>query len=206
MSKLEKIILEYNITNLELFYDGSYNKTYKGFFYEEEVQIRVIKNKITNHENELKLLKNKENIIYIDEEIMIKKWIDGDILNSNNREVLMKIKNVLNNHWNIVIKGISLFNYTEDKSTLTNDNVTVLSHGDLRPKNIIVDKDGNVHLIDFEWIRYTDIYFDLSHLHLYCFFSINDITDIFDVNKEKLEIAIDKVKLFNDKWNKKNLI
>ncbi len=199
MSKLKRIILKNNITDLKLFYEGAYNKTYKGFFCEETIQLRIAKNKIVKHDNELKLLKNRNNIIYIDKKIMIKKWINGDTLNSNSKEILIKIKDVLKEHWNIKLNRITSLNYSE----ISTNEVIVLSHGDLRPKNIIIDSESNVHLIDFEWIRYTDMYFDLSHLYLYCFFSIQDIVDVFKVDEEKLKIAIHKVNLFNDQWKEK---
>lgn len=198
---LKKILEENKITNLKLFYDGKHNKTYKGFFYNKAVQVRVSKNKIVNHDNEIKLLKNKSNIIYIDETLMIKKWIDGDELSSNDLETLIKIKSVLVMHWNNKIDGITFFKF--DDNDYYNENEIVLSHGDLRRKNIISDSKENIHLIDFEWINYTSLYFDLAHLHLYCLFSINDIVKAFKVDKEKLKLAILSTANFNLKWERK---
>ncbi|MGL5733015.1 MAG: phosphotransferase [Metamycoplasmataceae bacterium] len=197
---IKKILKEQNITDLKLFYDGYHNKTYKGLLFGELVQVRIAKNEIANHNNELKLLKNSEDIIYIDEYIMIKKWINGHELESNNLESLIKIKDVLTKHWSLKIKGITSFKF--DDNNYYNENEIVLSHGDLRRKNIIVDEEKNIRLIDFEWTSYTSKYFDLAHLHLYCFFDINEIVEVFNVDIKKLKIAITSTAIFNSEWEK----
>ncbi|MGL5205480.1 MAG: phosphotransferase [Metamycoplasmataceae bacterium] len=197
---INKILKEKNISDLELFYEGYHNKTYKGFLFNELVQVRVSNNKIMNRNNELKLLKNSKDIIYIDEYIMIKKWIKGKELDSNSLEFLIKIKNILTKHWSLKIAGITSFKF--DDNNYYNDNDIVLSHGDLRRKNIIVDKHKDIHLIDFEWTSYTSKYFDLAHLHLYCFFSIDEIVKVFEIDKAKLKIAISSVAIFNSEWEK----
>ncbi|MGL4252408.1 MAG: phosphotransferase [Metamycoplasmataceae bacterium] len=197
---IKKILKEKNISNLELFYDGYHNKTYKGFLFDELVQVRISKNKIVNHNNELKLLKNSKDIIYIDKYVMIKKWISGNELDNNSLEFLIKIKNILTKHWNLTIDGISSFKF--DDNNYYSDSEIVLSHGDLRRKNIIVDEQKKIHLIDFEWTSYTSKYFDLAHLHLYCFFEIDEIVEVFQVEKTKLKIAINSVAIFNSEWEK----
>ncbi|MGL5733114.1 MAG: phosphotransferase, partial [Metamycoplasmataceae bacterium] len=197
---IKKILKEQNITDLKLFYDGYHNKTYKGLLFGELVQVRIAKNKIANHNNELRLLKHSKDIIYIDEYLMIKKWINGHELKSNSLESLIKIKDVLTKHWSIKINGITSFKF--DDNNYYNENEIVLSHGDLRRKNIIVDEEKNVHLIDFEWTSYTSKYFDLAHLHLYCFFDIDEIVKVFNVDKKKLKIAITSTAIFNTEWEK----
>ncbi|MGL5592156.1 MAG: phosphotransferase [Metamycoplasmataceae bacterium] len=197
---IKKILKEKNISNLELFYDGYHNKTYKGFLFDELVQVRISKNEIVNHNNELKLLQNSKDIIYIDKYVMIKKWINGNELDTNSLEFLIKIKNILTKHWNLTINGISSFKF--DDNDYYSDSEIVLSHGDLRRKNIIVDEQKNIHLIDFEWTSYTSKYFDLAHLHLYCFFEIDEIVEVFQVEKTKLKIAINSVAIFNSEWEK----
>ncbi|MGL6125161.1 MAG: phosphotransferase [Metamycoplasmataceae bacterium] len=196
----KKNIIEKKITNLELFYDGAHNKTYKGNFLGEAVQVRISKNKIVDHKNEIKLLNNQNNIIFIDDKMMIKKWIDGHELNRNDLEILTKISVCLIKHWNLKIEGITSFKF--DNNDYYNKDEIVLSHGDLRKKNIIVDNEQNVHIIDFEWINYTSLYFDLGHLHLYCSFTIDDIVKVFKVDYEKLKKAILSIENFNLKWEK----
>lgn len=195
----KKIIDKNNIVNLELFYEGNHNKTYKGFIYNEAVQVRVAKNEIVNHNNEIKLLKNKKDIVHIDQSIMIKKWIYGETLKNNDLTTLIKLKNTLTKHWSLKVDGITSFYF--DNNNYYNDEDIVLSHGDLRPKNIIIDNKNNIHLIDFEWITYTSMYFDLAHLHLYCFFSIKDILNVFQVDEEKLKKSILSTKSFNLNWD-----
>ena len=185
-----------NLTHLKLFYEGNHNKTYKGFFCDEVVQVRVAQNTIVNHKNEILFLKNYNNTLYIDNSIMVRKWIPGNHLEKNDITTLKIIEKVLSKHWSIQINNISFFDNNLDVNDL------VLSHGDLRPKNIIINK-GEAILIDFEWINYNSKYFDLSHLHLYCFFSIQDIVEVFNVDKDKLIKAIDDVTKFNERWEKK---
>lgn len=199
---LEKIIKKFDIKNIELFYEGNHNKTYKGFFCDEVVQVRIAKNKIVNHKNEILLLKNRKDIIYIDDEVMIKKWIDGDILNSNSIDILTNIKNELTKHWYIKNDKISIFD-DSNHSQYIND--IVLCHGDIRKKNIIIDNKGQVNFIDFEWINYNSKYFDLAHLYLYCDFSIKNIVLVFEIDIKKLEQYIVLVTKFNLNWEEKNL-
>ena len=192
----EKNILK-NISNLKLFYEGKHNKTYQGVFYKQLVQVRIAKNKIVNHNNELLFLENNNNVLYIDNELMIKKWIPGTPLNKHDINTLKAIEKSLNKHWHTTLSDITYFtNIEHDKSDI------VLSHGDLRPQNIIIDNEGKIHLIDYEWINYNSKYFDLAHLHLYCFFDIKDIAKVFKVEIEKLQDFIIKVKNFNDHWQK----
>ncbi|MGL5617445.1 MAG: phosphotransferase [Metamycoplasmataceae bacterium] len=196
----QKVFKKKNISNLKLFYDGYHNKTFKGLLFNELVQVRISKNEIANHNNELKLLKNSKDVIYIDKYVMIKKWINGNELDNNSLQFLIKIKDVLTKHWLLKINGITSFKF--DDNNYYNDDEIVLSHGDLRRKNIIIDNKMNVHLIDFEWTSYTSKYFDLAHLHLYCFFSISEIVKVFHVDKTKLKIAITSTAIFNSKWEK----
>ena len=188
-----------NISDLKLFYEGNHNKTYQGFFCKEVVQVRIAKNKIVNHNNELIFLENNNNVLYIDNELMIKKWIPGAPLNKNDINTLKALKQSLNKHWRTTLSEITHFaNIEYDKSDI------VLSHGDLRPQNIIIDNEGKIHLIDYEWINYNSKYFDLAHLNLYCFFTIQDIVEVFEIEIEKLQDYIIKVKKFNDHWEKTN--
>jgi thiamine kinase-like enzyme len=147
--------------------------------------------------NEIKLLTNQSDIIYIDNSIMIKKWVPGHHLNTNDINTLKNIKLSLNQHWNTKIDGITFF----DNATNVKD--IVLSHGDLRPQNIIVNDYQDIVLIDFEWTNYNSKYFDLSHLYLYCSFAIDDIVSVFNVDKEKLLKAVINVRKFNTNWEKK---
>lgn len=196
---IEEIVKDFRISNLEFYYEGNHNKTYKGLINGEQVQIRVSKNNIVDHKNEIIFLKNEFNnkIIYIDEFFMIRKWIDGKILDNNSLDTLKKIKHSLEKQWVLKIPNISSF-----RPSIMDD--IVLSHGDLRKKNIIVSEDNNIFLIDFEWINYNTKYFDLAHLFLYCSFKVSDIVSVFEVEKKKLRREIKIVKKFNKKWLKSN--
>lgn len=198
MFQLSKMKRKLKLTNLVLIYEGKHNKTYKGLFFHMPVQIRVAKNKIVNHKNEILFLKNHEDIIYIDNKVMVKKWIDGETLSSNDINTLFKLKDVLVSHWKTEILGISFFG-----NKTFNEKDIVLSHGDLRPKNIISSNNKQIVLIDFEWINYNTKYFDLAHLYLYCFFTLEDIIKVFGVDKEILKKEIELVNEFNIDWETK---
>ncbi len=193
---LKDIIKKLNITELELFYEGNHNKTYRGVFCDFLVQIRISKNNIVNHGNEILLLKNKRDVFYVDKQILVRKWIQGKTLDTNDINILIKIKKALVKHWNTKINNITNFN----DSNIIND--VILSHGDLRRKNIIINENNDIDLIDFEWVNYNSKYFDLAHLHLYCLFSIKDIIKVFNINKEELIKEIKIVNEFNNKWEK----
>lgn len=194
---IKKIIKDFDISDLEFYYEGNHNKTYKGLMKNEPVQIRISKNNIVNHSNEIKFFNSGYGgkVIYIDEFLMIRKWIDGKILDNNSIDFLRKIRCSLEKQWSLKIPNISSFNLN-----IADD--IVLSHGDLRKKNIIVSEDDNIFLIDFEWINYNTKYFDLAHLFLYCSFKINDIVEVFGIEKGKLKREIKFVKGFNKEWLK----
>ncbi|MGL5205165.1 MAG: phosphotransferase [Metamycoplasmataceae bacterium] len=198
---IKKILEENNITDLKLFYEGSHNKTYKGLLFDKTIQVRISKNKIVNHHNEIKLFEKVNNIIYIDESIMIREWINGNILDNNNLETLIKIRDTLLKHWELKIEGITFFKF--DNNDYYNESEIVLVHGDLRNKNIIVNDKGEINFIDFEWVSYTSLYFDLAHLNLYCHFSIDQIVEVFMVDITKLKMAISNTAIFNSKWMEK---
>lgn len=86
---------------------------------------------------------------------------------------------------NIYLKINSLYNILGKESKL------VISHGDLIPTNIIIDKD-EVKFIDWEYISYMPKYYDLTNFLL--FSKVHHSLDILDeLNANKKEVYIDGI-------------
>ncbi len=153
-------------------------------------QIRIgCNNNIVDRNNEYNILKllNDKNYLYYNKSNgnAIKKWIDGSTLKYKqikNSNILLALINKINEFHNIKINSNSnllMHNYMYyiDKSKLnkchlslykklvekisTND--YVLSHNDLNLKNIIIDNNSNIHLIDYEWSRINHKYWDIAY-------------------------------------------
>ncbi len=83
---------------------------------------------------------------------------------------------------NIYLKINSLYNILSKESKL------VISHGDLIPTNIIIDKD-EVKFIDWEYISYMPEYYDLTNFLLFSKVHHSlDILDELNVNNKKVYI------------------
>lgn len=86
---------------------------------------------------------------------------------------------------NIYLKINSLYKILSKESKL------VISHGDLIPTNIIIDKD-EVKFIDWEYISYMPEYYDLTNFLL--FSKVHHSLDILDeLNANKKEVYIDGI-------------
>ncbi|MGL5521703.1 MAG: phosphotransferase [Metamycoplasmataceae bacterium] len=195
-------------------YQGKHNIT---FLFEKDKKLYTLRkslNNIVNHQNEILFLSTLEDTISINENEYIKNYYPGNNLKKNNLSSLSKIKKELDKVWKTNISlpinnNVLLENNINDEKykilikKYSNDNDLVLCHGDLRQKNILfLNNNKKIKLIDFEWIHKNDKYFDLAHLHLYCFFSLKNITKIFKVKKEKLIDFIYIVKTFNNWFEK----
>ncbi|MGL5357702.1 MAG: phosphotransferase [Metamycoplasmataceae bacterium] len=195
-------------------YQGKHNIT---FLFEKDKKLYTLRkplNNIVNHKNEIIFLNTLKDTITINETEYIKNYYPGTNLKKNNLSSLSKIKKELDKVWktnislpinnNVLLKN----NINDEKYKIliekySNNNDLVLCHGDLRQKNILfLNNNKKIKLIDFEWIHKNDKYFDLAHLHLYCFFSLKNIIKIFKVKKEKLIDFIYIVKTFNNWFEK----
>ncbi|MGZ9414084.1 phosphotransferase [Mycoplasma sp. 5370] len=216
--KLKEFPLEINkkLKKISFFYEGNHNKTYIGYFENKKVQIRVKKNNIVNSKNEENffLQTQKNNFVYYKEGNYIKFWISGENLEKIflTKKKQRKILEHLYYFSSLKVKDIEVFNWetwnhndkkiTKLLNGYKNEKMT-LSHGDLRKKNIIINKKNNIYFIDFEWTRLNYLMFDLASLYLYVNISKKLIIKYFKIKKNNLDKWIYLVKKFNNEWNEK---
>ncbi|WP_027120643.1 phosphotransferase [Mycoplasmopsis lipofaciens] len=166
--------LFYKIKNINLVYEGFHNYTFKGKLNDEFVQIRIPKNNIVNYEIEERILKNNKDTIYYQKGVLIKKWFEGKTLDEISinpiieKNIIKEVKKI--NKLKLDVPMFDWFYYGKGSkkyqdlvSKYTNDRI-VTSHGDLAPKNIIVNSLNEVKIIDFEWVRKCHIIFDIYNL------------------------------------------
>ncbi len=78
----------------------------------------------------------------------------------------------------------------------------VISHNDLQFKNIITS-DKHVFLLDFEWVRLNNPYFDYVCLYINLGISPEKIIEFFNLETEKFNDFVYLVNVFTNFWNKK---
>ncbi|VEU59575.1 phosphotransferase family protein [Mesomycoplasma neurolyticum] len=203
---LPKKIYE-KLSDIQLFYEGFHNKTYLANYGDEKVQIRVAINKIAQHKDEIEYIKNDYDYIYFTDEILVKKWYEGHILNEKNLTkkdcyvILDKMKKVWENKGNYT--KMNWFYYTIDDVKYKKivekykDDFNDTIHGDIRAKNIIHTYNNDFILIDFEWVRKGSKYFDICSFLKFSKLSKQEVIDYLKLDKEKLEDYIYITNLFN---------
>ncbi|WGI36700.1 phosphotransferase [Mesomycoplasma lagogenitalium] len=206
-----------NIKNIKIFYSGKQNKTYIGDYQNIKVQIRVpnINNDFVNWKNEKEVIKCNSDFLYYKNGVFIKKWIEASTLKkiNLNQEIITKIFQEIENFSLLPLTKIKKFDWkTKEINDLKyrklvrkykNDQLFV-SHGDLRKKNILFTNKNEIYLIDFEWTRLNNKYFDLVCLNLYLKISKKLIIDYFKLDKQKFNDFAYMIKKFNNHWIKKH--
>ncbi|WP_434336772.1 phosphotransferase [Mesomycoplasma conjunctivae] len=217
MKELEQKIPTYifkHLRKIELIYCGYHNCSYRAFYKDEKVQIRIAKNNFANWKNESIYLEGNTDFIFYKNGNFIKKWYEGDILNKtiakeNQRLLFQKIldfqeqkpSNIEQFDWNIL--NITDQKYCNILKKYQNEQL-VLNHGDLCFKNIIFNKKTKeIKFIDFEWVRYNSKYFDLVCLHLYMNIDKDEIISYFNLDRQKFADYVYLIKTFNKYWNLK---
>ncbi len=121
-----------------------------------------------------------DNYIYYDDNLFIKKWIKGKTLKNKdiiknldliNQEIIkfhklnIDKKNVFKINFLEVIDNKFKYDdlYKKINNYFLNDEL-VISHNDVNNKNIIIDTNNNIHLIDFEWVSLNYYWFDFVYL------------------------------------------
>lgn len=147
-------------------------------------------NKIVNRSNEynvLQLIKDKNYIYYDKNGNAIKKWIDGvnpNLFWLNKKSFLfnlvneitkfhsysLKQDNIMKHDYFMFLDKTNFFNPIDQELFLEliskyKNLKTVLSHNDLNPKNMIYKKDKSISLIDFEWTRVNNQYWDIANFY-----------------------------------------
>ncbi|WP_179850665.1 phosphotransferase [Mesomycoplasma ovipneumoniae] len=200
------------IKNPTLIYCGLHNCTFIAFYQGQKVQIRIAKNNFVDWQNEENFIQNDPNFLFYQKGNYIKKWIEGQILDSENLDFyIKKLFTELSKFHQQHNQKITKFDWQIDE---INDEKykklvqkyqfdrQVICHNDLQFKNIIVSK-TNLYFIDFEWVRYNDPYFDYVSLHLNLGISADKIIEFFDLSTEKFSDFIYLYKIFTNFWNKK---
>ncbi|MHA0297013.1 phosphotransferase [Mesomycoplasma ovipneumoniae] len=200
------------IKNPSLIYCGLHNCTFIAFYRDQKVQIRIAKNNFVDWQNEKNFIQNDPNFLFYQKGNYIKKWIEGQILDSENLDFYTKkLFAELSKFHQKKNQKITKFDWQIDE---INDekykklvqkyqfDPQVICHNDLQFKNIIVSK-TDLYFIDFEWIRYNDPYFDYISLHLNLGISADKIIKFFGLSTEKFSDFIYLYKIFTNFWNKK---
>ncbi|QSF13812.1 phosphotransferase [Mycoplasma sp. Mirounga ES2805-ORL] len=165
-----------NISNVELFYKGFHNYTFKAQYKKRDVQLRIPLNKVNvKHNIENIILENFASTIYYKNGVLIRKWFDGQTLEKvsiNDQiqtNILNKVKTI--HQIQIDLPELDLFYYgkgTKKYQKLVNKYLDSskykTSHLDLNLKNILVNDKNEVEIIDFEWSRKTHPGFDALSL------------------------------------------
>ncbi|AIA29752.1 hypothetical protein MCFN_03200 [Mycoplasmopsis californica] len=169
-NKIPKDIYK-QLENIEFIYKGFHNYTFKCLFQGIMCQLRLPISDLVNHDIEARVLSHLSSTIYYKDGILIRKWFEGQTLEKINltqkiqRAVIQKIKEF--HKMDIEVPQIDLFTYgrgTEkyqklvQKYSKTNELVT--SHSDLSAKNVLINDNGEIELIDFEWVRKAHPFFD----------------------------------------------
>ncbi|MBN3534625.1 phosphotransferase family protein [Mycoplasma procyoni] len=211
---IEKIPKEFRdkLTQITKIYSGKQNHTYSAFLENQKVQIRIPQNDFVDWENEAYFLKDNKDYIFYQKGFFVKKWFQGEQLNKEllkNKETILfsKLKELQNLNkpqlkefdWNIL--EIKDKKFSKKLNRYKNDLKTV-SHGDLRFKNLLINEQNKIKIIDFEWVRLNDPYFDFVCLHLYLGISKKKIINFFELNKTKFDDFIYLVNKFNKNWEK----
>ncbi|UWD34415.1 phosphotransferase [Mesomycoplasma molare] len=202
------------IRNCKFFYIGKQNKTYLCEFEKELVQVRIKNNNFVNYENESQFVSYQKEFLYYDKGNYIKKWFSGKEISKVflTKKIKLSILKKLNEFSKLNSKNIETFNWNQleikdkkfNKIIYKYKNMPlVLSHGDLRPKNVLLSKNKEIKLIDFEWVRKNYLLFDLAHLYLYFRIEKKLITKFFLIQNKELNDFIYLVKKFNLEWEKK---
>ncbi|MDW2923169.1 phosphotransferase [Mesomycoplasma ovipneumoniae] len=200
------------IKNPILIYCGLHNCTFIAFYQGQKVQIRIAKNNFVDWQNEENFIQNNPNFLFYQNGNYIKKWIEGQILDSENLDFYIeKLFTELSKFHQQNNQKITKFDWQIDEvkdekyKKLVQKyqfDPQVICHNDLKFKNIIVSK-TDLYFIDFEWIRYNDPYFDYVSLHLNLGISADKIIEFFGLSTEKFSDFIYLYKIFTDFWNKK---
>lgn len=165
--KLEGILKEKNlgeISNFEFKYQGFHNYTYIATINNIDYQVRISKSDVfKDKKNEFKYYEDHKDTLFINEEILVRKWFKGTTLDQVKltEEIQLAVLSKLKNFSSIKLQ-VQEFNWFEDK--INDDKYkniikkflkqpTVLQHGDLVLKNILINDHNEIEFIDLEWIR-----------------------------------------------------
>ncbi|MBG0731079.1 phosphotransferase [Mycoplasma sp. 'Moose RK'] len=200
------------LTKISLISCGFHNCSYQGFFGNEKVQVRLVKNDFVDWENEYNFIKNRPEFIYYKQGNFVKKWLGQQVLTPEtlleHREQLFvavtkfqqqKITDIRQFDWKIKEIFDEKYHFLVKKYQF---DPQVICHNDLQFKNILVDF-NSVLLIDFEWVRLNNPYFDYVSLHLNLGIEAKVIIEYFGLDLEKFNDFTYLINVFTNFWNQK---
>ncbi|WP_029608523.1 phosphotransferase, partial [Mycoplasma simbae] len=186
------------LSNISFEYKGFHNFTFKAVFRGFLCQVRVPINSHVEHSVEQTVLSTLPTTLYYDNGVLIRKWFDGNTLEKV--ELTEQVQNavideVIKFHnteidvptinWFYYEKGTYKYQQLVKKYSIASDLVT--SHCDLNSKNVLINKDNVVSLIDFEWVRKAHPFFDAVTLVQSQGFDKNLIMHRFNMSGQEFE-------------------
>ncbi|QBF34369.1 kinase [Mycoplasmopsis phocirhinis] len=189
------------LKNINFVYEGFHNLTFSAYYNNLKVQIRLPKTNLVDHSTEQKILQQFTDTIFYQDGILIKKWFEGKNIENVELNIEDQI-NIINevkkfHQLPIDIEAINFFYYGKSNQKYqklvkkyTNDKDLVTGHNDLNGKNILINSQGKIKLIDFEWVRKSHPFFDAISLYRNLNLDKNLILKNFDISEEQFkEIA-----------------
>lgn len=199
---------------ITLFYQGERHDTYKIKANEQFYQLRL--NKKTNPINDAEIEFIKENLgedfVYIDQQgNFIRKWFEGETLENVKitplivDNLIKKVKKFQNYQ---IQKKFEWYPDIQDESyqkfliriKKKESHFQITSHCDLRAKNILVNKEGKIWFLDFEWVRKSSKYHDPVLLSYYLGIPKTKIVKEFKLCPNFFEEYKKAIILFDKKW------
>lgn len=200
-----------SISNVRFFHEGFHSKTYIGKLNNETwVQIRVPKHNVEiDYSNEEAIASHFKNYLYIKDGYLIKRWFPGQDLfklrlddDTLQNSIMMSVASLQK----LQVPQVSRFNWlaynTTDQKYLDlvkkyENESLVLSHNNIKRHNVLVNKQGYIKLIDFEFAAYNSKYTDPVTLHLFLGFDKQQIIDFFNLDEEVFDDYVYLIKMFN---------
>lgn len=203
-----------NAQNITFFYQGERHDTYKIRINDQFYQLRL--NKKTNpiNKEEIDFIKQNlaEDFIYIDQQgNFIRRWFEGQTLENVKLtplivdNLIQKVKQFQNYQiskefeWYINIEDESYQQFLK-RVKKKRSHFQITSHCDLRAKNILVNDQGKIWFLDFEWVRKSSKYHDPVLLSYYLGISKTKIVKEFKLCPNFFEEYKKAIILFDKKW------
>ncbi|ACF07533.1 Choline/ethanolamine kinase [Metamycoplasma arthritidis] len=200
-----------SISNVRFFHEGFHSKTYIGKLNNETwVQIRIPKHNIEiNYANEELISAHFKNYLHVKDGYLIKRWFPGQDLfklRLDDENLQNSIMQSVESLQKINVKGVTKFDWlaynTTDKKYLElvkkyENEGLVLAHNNIKRHNVLVNKQGYIKLIDFEFAAYNSRYTDPVTLHLFLGIDKQKIVDFFNLDSTVFDDYVYLIKMFS---------
>lgn len=198
------------------FYQGFHNYTYVCDWREGgKVQVRIPKNNHVDWRTEAVWLGQRKDVYYYRKGVLVREWVEGEDLTlrlplslNEQRKIIECLKKFVSNNqgrikkrFNWLTFWITDLTYFETLKRVAGEEL-VVSHGDLNPKNIILDKNGIYRFIDFEYVRLNSCYFDAVSLAINLQISSKLLIEKLGLEQGKFNDFVYLYKVFTKNWEK----